>query len=261
MTEAAKFEPKILGFLCNWCSYAGADLAGVSRLQYPPTIRIIRVMCSGRVDPVFVLRGLSTGVDGVMILGCHPGDCHYASGNYSAQNRVKVLHQLLELAEIDPGRLFLDWVSAGEGERFASLIREFTVRVRDLGPLMLTHESRERLAAAQRVVESEQIRWLVGREREMSEKGNAYGETVDAALFEDLLRSNVSDEYLRSWLLALTADRPMSVKEVASKMSMCPRAILPHVVVLEQAGLLAMAGIQGNSPTYQRMQVQSEGTT
>jgi len=138
MSEAVGFEPKILGFLCNWCSYAGADLAGVSRFQYPPALRIIRVMCSGRVDPVFVLRAFLRGADGVMVLGCHPGDCHYATGNYYAANRVVVLKQLLELAEINPDRLMLDWVSAGEGERFATLVGDFTQRIRDLGPFFLT---------------------------------------------------------------------------------------------------------------------------
>ena len=257
MTESTAFQPRILGFLCNWCSYAGADLAGVSRFQYPPTIRIIRVMCSGRVDPVFVLRAFSRGVDGVMILGCHPGDCHYVTGNYYARNRVKVLKQLLELAQVDPDRLFLDWVSAGEGERFASLVREFTEQVQALGPLMNAHEPRaneelrERLAAARRTVESERIRWLVGRKREMQEKGDVYGDAVDEEAFEVLLQSSITGEYLRSRLLLLSAGQPLSVKQMSEKMGMAPRTLLPHVVALEQAGLIGLATIEGNSPMYQ----------
>ena len=168
MTQQESFQPKILGFLCNWCSYAGADLAGVSRFQYPPTLRVIRVMCSGRVDPAFVLRAFARGADGVMVLGCHPGDCHYATGNYYAQSRVAVLRQLLSLAEIDSRRLYLDWVSAGEGERFARVVREFTELITGLGPLEDSGHMREGIAAAQRVVESEQVRWLVGRRRELA---------------------------------------------------------------------------------------------
>jgi len=250
----SEFEPRILGFLCNWCWYAGADLAGASRFQYPPTIRVIRVMCSGRVDPTFVLRAFWRGVDGVMVLGCHPGDCHYATGNYYARNRVKVLKQLLELAGVDPDRLVLDWVSAGEGKRFATLVSDFTERIKALGPFSLAQDRekwQERLAAARRVVESEQIRWLVGREREMVDKRDVYGQAVSQEAFDALLESSVVAEYLRSRLLLLAADRPLSVKEMAGEMGMAPRLVLPHVVALEQAGLVAMVGIEGNSPRYQ----------
>ena len=253
MTETVEFEPKILGFLCNWCSYAGADLAGVSRFQYPPTIRVIRVMCSGRIDPVFVLRAFHRGADGVMILGCHPGDCHYATGNYYARNRVKVLKQLLELAEVNPDRLVLDWVSAGEGERFASLVSDFTQRIKTLGPFDPTEELRERLVAARQVVEDEKIRWLVGRQREMAEKGDIYDQEVDLEAFDALLQSSVAVEYLKNRLLLLTAGRPLSVKEMAGEMGMAPRSVVPQVVALEQAGLMAMVNIEGNSPQYQRM--------
>jgi len=253
MTQAEPFQPRILGFLCNWCSYAGADLAGVSRFQYPPSLRVIRVMCSGRVDPAFVLHAFSRGVDGVMVLGCHPGDCHYATGNYYAQNRVGVLRQLLGLAGLDPERLFLDWVSAGEGERFARFVRQFTERVQALGPLELTETLRENLAAARRAVESEQIRWLVGRKRELSEGANVYDEAVDMQAFDALLASSVENEYLRNRLLILAAGRPLSVKEMAAGMGLAPRAVLAHVVALEQAGQLGLATIEGNSPKYQRM--------
>ena len=127
-------EPRIVAFLCNWCSYAGADLAGISRIQYPPSIRVIRVPCSGRVDPFYILKALQNGADGVLISGCHPGDCHYLTGNYVARRRFAVLHDLLEFAGIDPGRVSFSWVSAAEGERFAEVVRDVTERVRQLGP-------------------------------------------------------------------------------------------------------------------------------
>lgn len=131
MTE---FKPKIVGFLCNWCSYAGADLAGVSRIQYPPTIRIVRVMCSGRVEPAFVLEAFRSGADGVLVAGCHPGDCHYLTGNYKAQRRITMLKRLLEQFGIDPSRLKLEWVSASEGDRFATVIKDLTGDLMKLGP-------------------------------------------------------------------------------------------------------------------------------
>ena len=128
------FEPNIIGFLCNWCSYAGADLAGTSRMKYPPNIKSIRVMCSGRVDPVFVLEALRKGADGVLIGACHPGDCHYKSGNYKANRRMKLLNKLLEELAVDPGRVRFEYISASEGAKFASVVTEFVDQLKKMGP-------------------------------------------------------------------------------------------------------------------------------
>lgn len=129
-----EFEPNIIGFLCNWCSYAGADLAGTSRIKYPSNIKSIRVMCSGRVDPVFVLEALRKGADGVLIGGCHPGDCHYQSGNYKANRRMKLLKKFLEEMAIDPGRVRFEYISASEGAKFASVVTEFVDELKKIGP-------------------------------------------------------------------------------------------------------------------------------
>ena len=132
--EAKEFEPKILAFLCNWCSYAGADLAGVSRLQYPPNIRVIRVMCSGSVSPHHLLHAFQKEADGVLVAGCHIGDCHYLKGNYMTLKRVKFVEGLLRFAGYDPARLRLEWISAAEGIKFAEVVRDFTFRIQSLGP-------------------------------------------------------------------------------------------------------------------------------
>jgi len=132
--EKSEFEPLILAFCCNWCSYAGADLAGTSRLEYPPNVRIVRVMCSGRIDPIFILSAFRWGADGVLITGCHPGDCHYVQGNYMMERRFGFLKEALSDLGIELGRLRLEWISAGEGEKFAALIRETTQRIKHLGP-------------------------------------------------------------------------------------------------------------------------------
>jgi len=129
-----EFEPEILVFCCNWCSYAGADLAGVSRFQYPPNIRIIRVMCSGRVEPVFVLDAFQRGIDGVLITGCHIGDCHYISGNERTQERMEHMKPLLNNIGINEKRFELHWISASEGKQFAELMKEFTETIKQLGP-------------------------------------------------------------------------------------------------------------------------------
>jgi F420-non-reducing hydrogenase iron-sulfur subunit len=128
------FEPKIVGFLCNWCSYTGADLAGTSRVHYAPNVRIIRVMCSARIDPTFVLKALHDGADGVLVCGCHPGDCHYSEGNYKAMRRFPLLKQLLADYGIEEDRVHLEWISASEGQRFADVVDDMTERVRALGP-------------------------------------------------------------------------------------------------------------------------------
>jgi len=135
----SEFEPKIIGFLCNWCAYAGADLAGVSRYQYPPNLRIIRVMCTGRIDPAFILEALKDGADGVLLAGCHtPNDCHYLAGNFKAERRVLLLKKLLKQLNIEPERVRLEWVSAAEGDKFAKIVTEMVEDIKKLGPNPLT---------------------------------------------------------------------------------------------------------------------------
>jgi len=132
--DDGRFEPLVLAFCCNWCSYTGADLAGVSRLQYPPNVRIIRVMCSGMVHPNLVINALMKGADGVIMCGCHPGDCHYQEGNMTAKKRAEGITLMLEDFGIEPERFRLEWVSASEGIRFAQLMDQFTEEIRKLGP-------------------------------------------------------------------------------------------------------------------------------
>ncbi len=128
------YEPVITAFLCNWCSYAGADLAGIGRFQYPPNIRIIRVPCSGRVDPLFILKAFQMGSDGVLVSGCHPGDCHYITGNYYARRKFLVFEKLLDYLGLEKGRLHFSWVSAAEGEKFSDVVKAVVDAVKPLGP-------------------------------------------------------------------------------------------------------------------------------
>ena len=130
----ADWEPKIIAFLCNWCSYAGADLAGISRIQYPPNVRVVRVPCSGRVNPLYIIKSLQHGADGVLVSGCHPGDCHYISGNYYARRRFALLKNLLEFVGVEPGRVNFSWVSAAEGEKFSQVVKDVVETVKALGP-------------------------------------------------------------------------------------------------------------------------------
>lgn len=137
------FEPYIVGFLCNWCGYAGADLAGTSRIQYPPNLIAIRLMCSGRVDPTFILTALKRGADGVLIVGCHPGDCHYINGNLRTERRVALLKKMLSDLGLNDRRVRLEWISASEGEKFAAVVKEFVEELRALGPNPLEENTNE----------------------------------------------------------------------------------------------------------------------
>ena len=233
---AGVFEPRILSFLCNWCAYAGADLAGISRFQYPPNTRVIRVMCSGRIDPAFVPRALLAGFDGVMILGCHPGDCHYLSGNLQAERKMTFLRKLLASEGIGEGRLILDWVSAGEGQRFAELVGSFTEQIRSLGPLALTEEREGTLKAIQTSLEGEKIRWMAGKAAELMEKENVYGERSDPTRVKEVLETTVRDELRKNRILRFLEAGPLTAKEISGRLGVPLKETLPHLVALVGEG-------------------------
>ena len=257
MKPQDEFEPVILGFLCNWCSYAGADLAGVSRFQYPPNVRIIRVMCSARVDPTIVLEAFIQGLDGVMVLGCHPGDCHYMTGNYHTEKRMQMTQRILESLGLSPGRLLVDWVSAAEGGRFASLVSDFTEGVRELGPLgneagLDREELVNRLSASREALADDRLRWLVGRERELVEEGNVFGERLPQEEFDRVMLESMRKEYQKSRILLSLEGGDFTIREMADKVGLSPRDVLKNLIVLEHDGLVSVARIDGNSPRYAR---------
>jgi len=249
-----QFEPKILGFLCNWCSYAGADLAGVSRNQYPSNIRVVRLMCSGRVDPVFVMDALIKGVDGVLILGCHFGDCHYGDGNYEANINYEMLNLLLKNVNID-NRVEINWVSAAEGTYFAKIVTDFTDKIRSLGPSPMAKINTPKdlllkMKAIKQVVYDPRVRKLVGRERKITESGNVYNEKIDKGDFILLLKDALNAEYIRNQILLHLNEEPGSVKVVSEKMKMDTTTIFEHFLVLQQRGIIDVLEIKGFSPIY-----------
>jgi F420-non-reducing hydrogenase iron-sulfur subunit len=249
------FEPRVLAFCCSWCSYAGADLAGVSRIQYADNVRIIKVWCSGRVDPKFVLEGFLSGVDGVMVLGCHPGECHYIMGNYEAMNMAIVTQKLLEYIGIAPKRLFLDWVSASEGSRFAKLVTGFTQQIRELGPLgkaegMSPQELEFELKVGKSTAESERLRGVAGKQTEFTTKGNKYGEVFTRHEMSRALDEIIVEEVTLSKILLLLQHKPLSVKQIAARTSLCSSRILRYITNLRRKGLVSLHGIEGTSPLY-----------
>jgi len=249
------FEPRIVGFLCNWCSYAGADLAGVSRIQYPPNLRIIRVMCSGRIDPSMVLGVLAEGADGVLITGCHIGDCHYIDGNLYARRKFGLIRRLVEKAGLEPERVMLEWVSASEGQRFADVVAGFTGMIRGLGPVAGDEETRLNLLAAKAAAEEYRLRALVGKEEKLVESGNVYGEEVTQEEFDRIMGEAVETEYTRNKIMLILTREPMSVKELAHRTREEPRKVLRHVASLRQRGWVDLLELQGNTPIYRAMEV------
>jgi len=248
-------EVKIVGFLCNWCCYAGADLAGVSRFQYPPNIRIIRVMCSGRVDPVIILDAFLYGADGVFVGGCHLGDCHYLQGNYYAEKKIEMAKRLLKEAGVEPKRLRLEWVSASEGERFSKIMKEFSDEIKALGPVTFEKEAMEAacLAAA-----DYRLRILATKERELLETGNKYGEVFTQHEMDRLLADMVRDEYEEKRIL-LKLKEPRSVKEIASELNLKPNIVLRHIVDLKRYELVDLHEIRDYTPTYIARKLTEEG--
>ena len=256
----AEFEPKIIGFLCNWCSYAGADLAGVSRIQYPPNIRIIRVMCSGRVDPVIVLEMFVSGADGVIVTGCHPGDCHYVAGNLYEERKIKMLKKLIALTGLELGRLRLEWVSAAEGQRFAQVVTEFTEQIRKLGPSLVSGEKPnqqifENLQAAKNAAAGFKLRVLVGRELELTEKSNVYQEKLSQEEFDSMLDEIVEAEFIQHKIHLLTRTKPLPVKVLAEAVEMKPAAVLRQIVDMRRRNMIALDHIEGTTPFYKALEV------
>ncbi len=239
-------EVKLIGFMCNWCCYAGADLAGVSRFQYPPNIRIIRVMCSGRVDPELILDTFLHGADGVFIGGCHLGDCHYLEGNYYAEKKVGMAKRLLKAAGVEPERLRLEWISASEGERFAEVIREFTEEIKELGPVKC---EKEELEAACIAAADYKLRILATKERELLEEGNKYGEVFTMHEMDRLLGDMVQEDYEAKRIL-LKLKKPMSVKKIASELNLRPNVVFRRILDLKRHELIGIHEIRDNTPTY-----------
>jgi F420-non-reducing hydrogenase iron-sulfur subunit len=250
------FEPKIIGFLCNWCSYAGADLTGVSRIQYPTNLRIIRVMCSGRIDPPLPLGFLAEGADGVMITGCHIGDCHYIDGNLYAKRKFSLLKRLVEKAGLEPDRVMLEWVSASEGQKFADVVTGFIDRIKKLGPTPATEnpEIRQRLLAAQVAAEAYRLRALVGKEEKLENKGNVYGEKLSQDELDRIMDEAVDKEYTRNRIKLLLKE-PMSVKGLSEKLGIDSKVVLEHIVVLRQRGWVDLHEVRDHSPFYKTMEV------
>ncbi len=249
------FNPKILVFACNWGGYASADLAGLGGIGYPPNVKILRVMCSARVDPIFILEAFKNGADGVLIVGCHPNYCHYIDGNIHAETRVKFLKTVLDYAGIAPERLCVEWISASEGARFAEVVNDFVVSLKTLGMSPLAGEKPDANALALLIAAEEasadfRLRALVGKERKIVEEGNVYGERKPQSEFDKVMNEAVHAESIRRRIYLLVKSQPMSVKDLAETMGLDPAKVLRHIAVMKRKGLVTVDRVEGASPLY-----------
>jgi F420-non-reducing hydrogenase iron-sulfur subunit len=249
MDAGPEFSPKLLGIICNWCCYGGADLCGVSRFQYPPHIRLIRVMCSARVDLAHIFRAFSNGVDGVFIGGCHINDCHYiTNGNYNALGMVKICKKLLEHIGINPERLRIEWVSAGEGIRFANIMNEFSPKIRKLGPLgksegMDKDQLKFKIEAASRLIPYIKLMQR-GRLRDpvelraSAEPEEAYNKFYSSDEFTQIFNKTIVDKLALSQIMLLLQEKPLSTGEISEKLGMNPSEVSEHMTKSSRRGLV-----------------------
>jgi len=239
-----EFEPLIVAYCCNWCSYAGADLAGTSRFEYPTNIRIIRIMCTGRMDPTLVLETLRMGADGVLIAGCHPGDCHYQKGNFMMEKRFDYLKKAVKNVGIEPERVRLEWISASEGGKWSALIREMTEEIRRLGPNPFKHMQIPKKAdAMMNVFKSQRFRWVVGRSQiKMEIEEEKYRQAVDSIMHDEIERHMIMG--------ALKEKGALTAEELAQTTGIQPNKIVQHLIALRRDGKVNEAGEKNNQYLY-----------
>jgi len=245
MASPSEFKPTIVGFLCNWCCYGGADLAGVSRFQYPPYLRVIRLMCSGRVDLEFILRAFAKKADAVFIGGCHLGDCHYnPEGNYDALGNSFVAKRILENIGINPDRLRLEWVSAGEGIRFAEIMVEFGAKIKSLGPFGSSEgrDAEELVAGLSAATQLVPYFKLVERERFRVTKRteDGYKEFFARPDYEPLFKELVLDKLTMSRIMGALRDGVATAEDIAQKLRVDGAEVARHMHLLSQQGMVRM---------------------
>jgi len=208
-------------------------------------------MCSGRVDPLFIPKTFLAGFDGVMVLGCHPGDCHYLTGNFQAERKINLTQKLFEMAGSGSERILLDWVSAGEGERFAQVVRQFVEKIRGLGPFSLDHEKKAKLLAIKASLEGEKIRWMVGKGPELLEKENVYGERLPPERIETVMEGTIRDEFIKNRIILLIESKPLAAKEISDTLNIKLRETLSYLVALVGEGKIGFdPSEEGKVPKY-----------
>jgi F420-non-reducing hydrogenase iron-sulfur subunit len=254
------FRPKIIGFICNWSLPTEVDLTSPDKIRGYPKIRIVRVMCVGRIDPAIVLETFAKGADGVLVIGCHPPDCHYVEGNLQAERKIEMVNKLLLLTGLESERLRLGWAYASEIEHFAKIINDFRRELTSLGPSPLAGESPDtdillNIKAAKAATEDFRLRVLVGREKELIEDGNVYGEEVSQEEFDEITDEAINAEYMRNRIYLMVKKEPLSVKDLSKHLDVDSRTVLRHIVMMRQRGWVTVDRVEGTSPLYTALEM------
>ena len=253
------FKPKIIAFVCSWCLPPEVDITTPSLIRGYPKVRIVQVMCAGRIDPTIALETFLRGADGVLVVGCETPDCHYVEGNMQADRKVKMLKRLMALTGLDPERLRLEWASASSIETFAGIINAFRNQVASLGtsPLISKADSSILLnvSAAKAVVENFTLRVLAGREKGLTGDTNVYGERLSQKEFDNLMEETIEADFIRHKIRLLTVGKPMSVKQIAAVAGMEPSLTLCHVVNMRRKGMITLDHVEGTTPFYKALEV------
>jgi F420-non-reducing hydrogenase iron-sulfur subunit len=248
------FEPLIVAFLCNWCSYAGADLAGVSRYQYPSNVRVIKVMCSGRIDPYMVFRAFHNGADGVLVAGCHLGDCHYIDGNEHTKERMEQVSRIIEKSKIPIQRFRLAWVSASEGKIFAELIRDFTEELKKLGPISKESlggvSTIDKMAATEDLFSEFSVRWLMAKADILAREENVFGQRLDPEELKNISGNFFETQHLKHLILKVINNKPTSLFKLTEKLNTPGEKVLDCLVQLKTEGLVDTVGFENDYPIY-----------
>ena len=249
------FKPKIVGFICNWSRPEEVNFTSSSTIPGYPKILAMRVMCIGRIDPVTILETFVQGADGVLVIGCHPPDCHYVEGNLQSELKIKMLKKLISRTGLNPERLQLDWAYPNEIERFVKIVNDFRAQIIVLGASPLAGEEPDEkilagIRAAKVAAGDSRLRTLVGREKILIEDGNVYGEKLGQEEFDEMMDESINAEYVRSRIHLLVKDKPSSVVGLANYLDLNPKNVLRHIVMLRQRGLIALDRIEGDDPIY-----------
>lgn len=252
-------KPKIVCFVCDWV-FSDRELS-VGGIQKVARVNVVNVKCVGRVDPVIVLEAFIKGVDGILLVGCAPPDCHFIEGNIYAQSTVYTLKKFFALANLEPERLQLRWVSPVEEIRFARILGEFTEQLERLGPSPLSREKYdskvfENVLTAKNAAAGFRLRAWIGKEAELTRTGNVYGKRFSKEEFETLLDEIIKAEFIRHKILLLTKKKPSSVKELAEILNMKPAIVLRHILNMRRRGIIALDSVDGTTPLYKAMEVQ-----
>ncbi|MEM2917379.1 MAG: hydrogenase iron-sulfur subunit [Candidatus Bathyarchaeia archaeon] len=247
------YEPRIVCFMCNWAFCR-------NEMRVPLNVNVVRVMCVGRIDPVTVLETLEKGADGILLIGCKPPDCHYVEGNIQAQRAVKMLKKLVELTGLEAERIKLSWYSPTEEKSFSYYANEFAEEIGKFGPSPLRDEKPEskfmmNILAAKNAASDFRLRVLLGREKELTEGVNVYGERISQEEFDALLDTIVEEEFLRHKFHLLTKTKPLSVKALAEMVEMKPAIVLKHIVNMRRKNMITVDHVEGTTPFYRALEV------